>query len=135
MIDLTIKVQDDRALQRQLRKFQDIEKELADVIGEWAEETLSSELAGMGNYAAAPAGSDYVRKGVLGAGWSWRRSGKTAVNFSNPVRYARYVVGDAAGQGQARVHAGRWWLFNRKVADRMPRLTEMVKARIARIAR
>jgi hypothetical protein len=135
VIDLTIKVQDDRALQMKLRKLADADKVISETLGEWASETLDSELYGMGNYAPPPPNSTYIRTGRLGANWGLRRVGRTAVEFFNLTSYARYVVGNAAGGGQAAIHVGRWWLGRRKIEQRIERLADMLKTAFDKAAR
>jgi hypothetical protein len=135
VIDLTISTHGERAIQMQLKQLANADEVIHDVLGEWAAETLDSELYGMDNYAPPPPNSTYVRTGRLGANWGLQRQGRTAVAFTNFTRYVRYVVGDAGGAGQAWMHAGRWWLGRRKVEERIPKLAQMLKARFDRLTK
>lgn len=66
-----------------------------------------------GNYAVPLLPKQkYRRTGRFGAGWKIKRETNTKrVTLSNAVPYARYVAGGANGQGQARIHQGRWGLL------------------------
>lgn len=129
MIDMSINVNGEKAIMLQLHEFENFENEIADIMGEWAIETLDGELYGEGNYAPPPANSTYVRTGNLGANWGVRRSGKTGVVFENFVGYGGYVVGDGDGAGQAGIHQMRWWLARRKVEDRLEVLADRIERR------
>lgn len=62
----------------------------------------------------------YRRTGNLGRSWTIESRDKGYTIKNNASRkgreYAKYVVGDAAGDGQAWMHVGRWQLF-RTVTD------------------
>lgn len=116
-----------------LRKLENTDDLIADALGEWATETLDSELYGMGNYAPPPPNSTYIRTGRLGANWGIQRLSKLAVQFFNLTSYVAYVVGDHLMQRQAAVHAGRWWLGRKKIEARIPRLLDMLQARFRRL--
>ena len=66
-------------------------------------------------------GQTYIRTGRLSRGWKIQRIGAIGYKILNQAafrgrRYAKYVVGSATGEKQARIHRGRWPLF-RNVVD------------------
>jgi len=58
-------------------------------------------------------GQKYKRTGRLANSWRARSHPKGATLLNTAHKrgrfYSRYVVGNAKGAGQARVHKGRWW--------------------------
>jgi hypothetical protein len=59
------------------------------------------------------------------------RHSRTAVRIFNLTPYTGYVVGDAAGQGQARRMA-HWWLARQRVEARLDDATERIGRAIER---
>jgi len=93
----------------------------------------------MEGYPPERARQTYVRTGTLYAGWQVKKldDGYQIVNYAarRGRRYARYVVGDAFGTGQAWMHAGRWQLFRDVVEDEMAQLPPVVAREIELVAR
>lgn len=58
----------------------------------------------------------YIRTGRLGRNWKSNKVGVLKYRITNSTPYAKYVVGNAYGQGQAWMHVGRWNVF-RNVVD------------------
>jgi len=76
----------------------------------------------------------YVRTYSFRDAWnvSYSQSAFTIKNFvqQKGVNYAGYVVGNAIGERQAGIHAGRWKVF-RKVFDSMfDKLPQRIKKRV-----
>ena len=83
-------------------------------------ETMERIVRIMKPYPAPPPGSTYRRTFRLKAGWKVQSAGATGYTIKNLAarkgrRYAKYVVGDASGKRQAKIHRGRWKLL-REVA-------------------
>jgi len=134
MIDLDISIDGDDAIALWLHKGIDLDKPIAQGLGEWATDTLDERLYGMHNYAPPPDGSTYVRTGRLGSNWGLMRGpGETSVTFFNATSYAGYVVGDGEGQGQARMHQGRWYLGRKRIEERLDGAIEKIARAIAKV--
>lgn len=72
-------------------------------------------------------GQRYVRTGKLSRNWKILRKGDTGYTIINRASfkgrtYARWVVGDFAGERQARVHQGRWKVLRVEVETEMAKL-------------
>jgi len=133
MIDLDIGIDGEDVIALWLRKGIDLDKPIAQGLGDWAADTLDDRLYGMHNYAPQPAGSTYVRTGRLGSNWGLQRGpGETAVTFYNMTSYAGYVVGDGEGQGQAR-HMGHWWLGRKRIEERLDGALDKIAKAIMRV--
>ncbi|HBU28385.1 MAG TPA: hypothetical protein DEB56_00725 [Thiobacillus sp.] len=93
----------------------------------------------MEGYPGERPGQRYIRTGNLGASWQVRRLEDGYQIYNNAShkgrRYARYVVGDAYGQGQAWMHSGRWQLFRDVVEDEIDKLPEEVANELDLVAR
>jgi hypothetical protein len=101
-------------------------------LGNWAQDVLDDHLYGEDKYAPPPPNSKYIRTGRLGRGYGLMRHSRTAVRLFNLTPYTGWVVGDAAGQGQAGIHAGRWWLARQRVEARLDDATERIGRAIER---
>ncbi len=64
----------------------------------------------------------YVRTGRLGANTKVTRQAARQYTLTSRAPYARYVVGNAQGMGQAEVHKGRWPLLRQAVVKALERL-------------
>lgn len=117
MIELDVHIDGDDALVLWLKKGIDLDDAIGRGLGDWAKDMLDKRLYGTRNYAPPPASSKYVRTGTLGANWGLARHGKTGVEFQNMTGYAGYVVGGSEGEGQAGIHAGRWWLARKRIEE------------------
>lgn len=102
----------------------DIAKDVARVeMPRWATKVNDKKLYGRNNYAPRLAGSKYIRTGRLGADWGLQTI-PDGVMFRNNTEYAGFVVGDGARNGQAGIHAGRWWLGRDRIEDEVPELID-----------
>lgn len=92
-------------------------------------------------YPPPPPNSTYVRTFALRNGWVLgilKDSGGFAIELSNKVPYAKYVVGslaqslEAAGAFQAMIHKGRWPLASETFAAFRDLFLEAFNAEIAK---
>lgn len=92
-----------------------------------------------GSSYAVPTSGDYQRTGTLGRETKVVSSGEGYTVQSNAYQhghaYSKYVIGDAAGAGQASVHAGRWVLLAEAVEDELIPLTEEIDGDLSALAR
>lgn len=88
----------------------------------WTKLVIQRELAGRQNYPAPRQGQRYVRTYQLGSGWRASRTRLGRWRIWNTQAYSVYVVGDSAGQGQAWMHRGRWWIARQRVDRHRPDL-------------
>ena len=77
-------------------------------------------------------GQRYVRTGRLANSWRAERKGKGRAVIINSAGYSGYVVGDGAGQRQAWMHRGRWWLMRDMVDEKRPELKRMMVQMLTR---
>ena len=97
-------------------------------------ETAERIMRKMQKYPPTRQGQRYIRTFRFRDSWTIARADNGNV-LSNRAPYAIFVVGNAYGQGQARVHVGRWPLF-RDVADaEVERLPKTIQENIAMVAR
>lgn len=83
-------------------------------------------------YAARLPNQRYVRRGRFGRGWESGRVSQSKYYIDNTAAakgrfYARYVVGDSIGSGQASIHRGRWWVFRKDLDSKIPDLVESLE--------
>ena len=104
------------------------QKEMEDTTYLWAAQRMATQLQAK-PYPPERPRQRYVRTGQLGRSWGARRSPGGATIFNNRP-YARYVVGDDKGKGQAWMHAGRWWLAADVIRDERPTLGSMLKNKL-----
>ena len=76
-------------------------------------------------------GQRYKRTGRLGRSWKVSTRGQLVV-IENTAPYSGYVVGDGAGQRQAWMHRGRWWLMRDMVDEKRPELKRMMVQMLTR---
>jgi len=81
-------------------------------------------------YPPKRAGQRYVRTGMLGSSWSTSVIGPGRYQIKNSRTYARYVVGDHMGRGQAWMHKGRWWIALERIQQVAPDLADTIAAAI-----
>lgn len=75
-----------------------------------------------------------VRSGGYGAAWQAIPT-ELGIDIGNPLSHARYIGGGTSGQGQSRIHRGRWPIF-RQVVDRIiGKLPRNIRDRITILAR
>jgi hypothetical protein len=132
MIDIDIQLSGATGAQRALSRGTKLEDVIGRELGRWAEDVLDDHLYGEDKYAPPPPNSKYIRTGRLGRGYGLMRHSRTAVRIFNLTPYTGYVVGDAQGQGQAWMHAGRWWLARQRVEARLDDATERIGRAIER---
>jgi hypothetical protein len=97
------------------------------IVYRWGQDTRA-KLKGT-PYPPPRPGQKYKRTGRLANSWAVRSAGKNTIQIVNNAAtrgrpYARYVVGDGGGKGQAWMHAGRWWLGRDVISEEMPALRE-----------
>jgi hypothetical protein len=132
VIDLEITLSGATGAQRALSRGTKLDDVIGRELGLWAEDVLADRLYGEDKYAPPPPNSKYIRTGRLGRGYGLMRHSRTAVRIFNLTPYTGYVVGDAQGQGQAWMHAGRWWLARQRVEARLDDATERIGKAIER---
>jgi hypothetical protein len=76
-------------------------------------------------------GQRYKRTGRLGRSWKVSTRGQSVI-IENTAPYSGYVVGDGAGQRQAWMHRGRWWLMRDMVDEKRPELKRMMVQMLTR---
>ncbi len=82
----------------------------------------------------------YKRTGTLGRSWyieevdNGYAIGNTA-RSPRGRRYSRYVIGDAYGTGQARVHVGRWLVLRDVTEQEIEKLPPEIEDNISMVAR
>ena len=83
-------------------------------------------------------GQRYKRTGRLASSWYARRVKAGRYEIGNRANqkgryYARYVVGDGKGQGQAWMHRGRWWIARKEIEQQMPKLRALIAAKLVKV--
>jgi hypothetical protein len=91
-------------------------------------------------YPAQRSGQRYVRTGRLFSHWKIEEieRGYSVENTAagpNGKAYAKYVVGDAYGTGQAWMHAGRWDVFRDVMEEELQVLPDEIHDEIILVAR
>ena len=74
-------------------------------------------------------GQGYVRTGNLGRGTYWIREGRS-YRLKSDTTYARYVIGDGSGYGQAWMHVGRWPVAYQVMLKWASTMVENIRSRI-----
>lgn len=78
----------------------------------------------------------YIRTGRLANSWTVAHTpeGATIVNHASARgrEYARFVVGNAAGEGQAWMHRGRWWKARDVIDNETPKLMSQLAAEVVK---
>lgn len=89
-------------------------------------------------------GIPYTRTGRYGKGWRITKTGvgtkQSGYTLSNTVSsrgrlYAKYISGDAQGEGQSRIHRGRWIKLRPAVEREVHSLPAEVRANLQMILR
>jgi len=102
------------------------------VIYRWAQNTrvVLKET----KYPPKRVGQKYRRTGRLANSWRAVRltNGATILNQASfkGREYARFVVGDAKGVGQAWMHKGRWWKARDIIDEQLPAMRAELKAEL-----
>lgn len=84
----------------------------------------------MKRYPSRPPNSTYVRTFRLQKSWSIRRKGNMGWTIFNRASnrgrmYAQWVIGDAFGMRQAKIHVGRWKILRaemEKILKELPKV-------------
>jgi len=119
--------------------LQDLEAEVPKIGRRRVYDAINRITRAMEGYPRERPNQKYVRTGNLGA--SWRvvklQDGYRVENDASNRgrRYARFVVGDAYGTGQAWMHAGRWQRFRDVVEEELDTLPKEVANEIDLVAR
>lgn len=116
-----------------LQQVQAVFEQLADIraffdptMGQWAVETKSNRLDGMGNYVPELPNQRYIRTGNLGDGYSVNVRGDSQREFDNFVSYAPDVV----GENQEPIHKGRWWTMEERIEGEIPALLDALEQKL-----
>ena len=118
-------LENDKELAAALGRLQDLSVFFSPAFSAWTIDTTSRRLAGMGNYPPPPPGSTYVRTGEFGSSWSTEEMAPSKVEFLNLAPHADPV----AGEQQAWMHRGRWWVAIKRIEEDIPvLLTYLEKA-------
>lgn len=97
-------------------------------------ETMQGIARRMKVYPPPPAKSRYRRTYRLREGWSIEKLDK-GYQIRNSTPYAKHVVGNAYGQGQAYMHVGRWQVMRDVVESEMSTLPGRVQNNLVMVAR
>lgn len=79
-------------------------------------------------------GIPYKRTGKIVAGWSIVKL-DDGYRLINQVDGVKYVVGDAYGQSQSRIHQGRWEVYRDVVEQELEPLPQQVRQEISMVAK
>lgn len=85
-------------------------------------------------------GQRYRRTGNLGASTTWIRTGRSFQIVSNAISprgqaYSVFVLGDAQGKGQTRIHRGRWPVFAEVVKKWSETMVQNINNALRRLVR
>lgn len=80
-------------------------------------------------------GIPYRRTGRYPSGWKIVQKGSTGYTVINDSRTAKHIGGDAYGQRQSRIHAGRWPVFRDVAEEEIRNLPEEIGQEIMMVAR
>lgn len=117
-LKLELVLENDKELAAALERLQDLPTFFSPAFSAWTIDTTSRRLAGMGNYPPPPAGSTYQRTGEFGSSWSTDEIAPSKVEFLNTALHADLV----AGEEQAWMHRGRWWVAIKRIEEDIPLL-------------
>lgn len=92
-----------------------------------------------GYTVAPPPNSGYERTGNLGRSTTWEIYGRSYRIQSNAISqrgraYSKYVIGDGRGEGQAKIHLGRWPVMYQVALKWAEKLINKIDNRIRRKA-
>lgn len=137
-VQLTFRVDDDARIVR--RGLQNLRTAIPKIGRSTIHDALQKVVRTMQDYPPPPPGSTYERTFRLRRGWRIRTAGDKGWRVSNQAqfrgqRYARYVVGSARGEGQARIHRGRWKLFSDVANEEIRKLPKTIIAHMRRSGR
>ena len=97
---------------------------------DWAQLHVMRHLS-VKPYPPERPGQRYKRTGNLKRSWEAGVRGNV-VYTKNAMPYAGYVVGDSAGQRQAWMHRGRWYVMRDMVEEKTPELKRMMVQMLTR---
>lgn len=120
MVDLEIRFAGLAELLRRFGNMPVVTAAMDRVMTAWTTQVIRSRFYGMGNYAPERPGSDYIRTGMLGGGWTHVQRGPLQHTITNTVMYATYVVGER----QAWMHRGRWWTATQRLDRAVPDMAQ-----------
>jgi len=111
-------------------------KRMGDITYRWAQgvrATLKSTP-----YPPKRPAQKYIRTGQLANRWAVERRSQSLIVIVNRANrkgreYARFVVGDSQGEGQAWFHRGRWWTGRGVVQDARPELRAEINKELSRM--
>ena len=97
---------------------------------DWAQLHVMRHLS-IRPYPPERPGQRYRRTGNLKRSWEAGVRGNV-VYIKNAMPYSGYVVGDGAGQRQAWMHRGRWYVMHDMVEEKKPELKRMMVQMLTR---
>lgn len=85
-------------------------------------------------------GQKYVRRFQMRRNWNLLRANDDGYMIRNRARrngkgYVQWVVGDAFGNKQAKIHRGRWYVFRDKMEEVIEDLPKLTSQQITIVAR
>lgn len=118
-------------LTEQVRRLLKGQFEITRWVRQFSLTAANKSITVLRRYPPKIAGSPYKRTYTLRSGWqvsSFSPLGGRAV--VNSVNYAQYVHGDGEGEGQARIHVGRWPVARTVIEAEVERQTERLKDKL-----
>ncbi len=129
-----------KGLAELMRKFQNAPRELNKHLNKAMDKSILYIQQKLPPYPAPPENSTYRRTMTLGRSLTARRGQQTGAiaevkSLAGEVRgvvgtaipYAQYVIGKGR---QARIHRGRWWVFEDEVEGAIPGVIKIFEAEI-----
>lgn len=115
------------------------DEELQDGLDAATKEAAGGYSGGNMYQVPPPPNSGYERTGNLGRSTTWEIAGRSYRIQSNAVSprgraYSKYVIGDGRGEGQARIHIGRWPIMYQVALKWAEKLINKIDNRIRRKA-
>ena len=124
-------VENEKELAAALERLSDLPKFFAPAFWDWTVDTTARRLVGMGNYPPPPSASTYDRTGLFGDSWNLTEQGPSKVEFLNTAPYGGFV----AGEDQAWIHRGRWWVAIKRIEEDIPALLTYLEKALAEMLR
>jgi len=134
---LTINIKDAKLVRQGLHNLRD---QVPKIGRERMYEILSKVIKHMQRYPPPRPGQRYVRTYRLKRSWKILRFGNSGYQITNNAarkgrQYARYVVGDAYGTGQAWMHQNRWPVFRDVVERAFEQAPKAIERSVHMVAR
>jgi len=142
MAEITVKIRGSQVI---ISKFEKVQLAINTITGPEARSEMEKAVDALVHpYPDELTNQRYIRTGKRGratklvfASGNNQYSKKYTLESNPRYKYGRtgnpYVVGDAEGGGQARIHQGRWRLIKRVVEDAVGRIMETARRRLHEI--